>query len=581
MVSSDSDNESNDVLDAGKYYVYAVNFFIAILSVSCQYFVIWQYLADIRANKLLHIGFLNILTLYVFLNYYLACFTPPGKPPLGWVMLPLISSIFFLNTIYSYKHKSEMNEPPISGVKVYELKRNSDKPRYCIFCKSYKPPRTHHCSDCDVCVLKMDHHCPWINNCIGLRNQGHFWRFLFSVVLTSSYGLYFHYGRLYDLIVDAYHGTFYARQPSQSEVSFLVINTSLLITVFIAVGVLFGFQTILVANNTTSIERKENIRIKKIFIKNSKSGKKRISAPLYPYNLGIIRNFKAVLGDTLFLFWFPKKIIGDGIEFAVRDGLELPVYWPPLEYYNKYLNVYRKPGKRHSKINVFNDREDINQCCSNGDDHWQKKRNDSDDCDKNSEGPSTDDDSSRPDSDAELYDPNDARESSRLVGEYLGRPRGGEENIDICIGSGVNQRGLMYDGTRVRSEDPTHTRNESFYAERFGSTTRLRQNRMVEVTGNNSGYFKEREKLTGDRVIGSGAQNIKENSESVGLGANNYIYDNQNKYNNSKRLIGSKIYGLDTKHDDSGKYLTSTDKDEEDLPLMQVYNRLLTKKKLY
>ena len=28
-------------------------------------------------------------------------------------------------------------------------------------CKCFKPDRCHHCSDCGLCTLKMDHHCPW------------------------------------------------------------------------------------------------------------------------------------------------------------------------------------------------------------------------------------------------------------------------------------------------------------------------------------------------------------------------------------------------------------------------------------
>ena len=51
--------------------------------------------------------------------------------------------------------------------------------KICKYCNEVKPLRTHHCSICDICVLKMDHHCPWINNCIGQNNQRYFLLFLF------------------------------------------------------------------------------------------------------------------------------------------------------------------------------------------------------------------------------------------------------------------------------------------------------------------------------------------------------------------------------------------------------------------
>jgi hypothetical protein len=51
-------------------------------------------------------------------------------------------------------------------------------PRFCDKCKVIKPDRTHHCSVCGECVLKMDHHCPWINNCVSFTNYKFFLLFL-------------------------------------------------------------------------------------------------------------------------------------------------------------------------------------------------------------------------------------------------------------------------------------------------------------------------------------------------------------------------------------------------------------------
>lgn len=48
------------------------------------------------------------------------------------------------------------------------------KATFCKKCEIPRPERAHHCVVCFVCVLRMDHHCPWINNCVGFKNQKYF-----------------------------------------------------------------------------------------------------------------------------------------------------------------------------------------------------------------------------------------------------------------------------------------------------------------------------------------------------------------------------------------------------------------------
>jgi len=45
---------------------------------------------------------------------------------------------------------------------------------YCTKCEIPRPERAKHCKICDTCVLRMDHHCPWINNCVGFNNHKFF-----------------------------------------------------------------------------------------------------------------------------------------------------------------------------------------------------------------------------------------------------------------------------------------------------------------------------------------------------------------------------------------------------------------------
>ncbi|KAF9262876.1 zf-DHHC-domain-containing protein [Marasmius fiardii PR-910] len=60
--------------------------------------------------------------------------------------------------------------------------------KWCRKCWAPKPERTHHCSMCGRCVLKMDHHCPWLGSkCVGHRTYPAFLHFLSCVTLFAIY----------------------------------------------------------------------------------------------------------------------------------------------------------------------------------------------------------------------------------------------------------------------------------------------------------------------------------------------------------------------------------------------------------
>ena len=71
----------------------------------------------------------------------------------------------------------------------------------CEFCKISQPGRTKHCRACGVCIVRQDHHCPWINNCVGWNNVRLFWLFLTTHVAISGYTIYLCVSFLYRFVV--------------------------------------------------------------------------------------------------------------------------------------------------------------------------------------------------------------------------------------------------------------------------------------------------------------------------------------------------------------------------------------------
>lgn len=62
---------------------------------------------------------------------------------------------------------------------------------FCAVCESMRPPRAWHCDLCNICVLKRDHHCPYMACCVGYYNHRYFIMFTMHVFIAMLYSFYY------------------------------------------------------------------------------------------------------------------------------------------------------------------------------------------------------------------------------------------------------------------------------------------------------------------------------------------------------------------------------------------------------
>jgi len=174
-----------------------------------------------------------------------------------------------------------------------EMKKTGER-RHCKWCGKYKPDRCHHCRVCKSCILKMDHHCPWIYNCVGFANYKFFFLLLLYAVLDCHLIVWTMAESVKRCVDD----------PATPFLTMFMTFFTETLSLFLAVltTLFFGFHIWLMLRAMTTIE----------FCEKSQSRSYDSSV----YNLGFYGNARAVLGANPLLWCFPcARPPGDGLNF--------------------------------------------------------------------------------------------------------------------------------------------------------------------------------------------------------------------------------------------------------------------------
>ena len=268
-----------------------------------------------------HSAFVGWIVINLLFNYIMGVVTRPGRPPL-----------------IAYAAGGEVRD---SGALRSARTTRDGAVRWCNACNGPKPARTHHCSVCKQCVMKMDHHCPWFNGCIGHFNHRYFFLFMAYTWVGCVYVALVTLGPFQNrsnasraavasavneanAAGDAHHAMdhlqFHALRVltgrMRLQVTFVFVMTS---AVTFALGLLLAWHVVLVSRAETTLEFYSNGSKKS-------AARRRGEVFVNPYSRGVRQNWRDFFavgygGRSWFSVLWPSTHgpAGDGVTWPLQS----------------------------------------------------------------------------------------------------------------------------------------------------------------------------------------------------------------------------------------------------------------------
>ena len=206
--------------------------------------------------------------IYIIVSSFTSYFVYNNKILSKFPFLKFLISLNFyfcaFMTLFCHIKSMLTNPGIIIDNMVNRLKKNEKT--FCKKCNKFRPLRAHHCSTCGKCILKMDHHCPWIFNCVGYYNQKTFFFFFFYATLCDLIAspcliiniftkkfLYLLLRPIQIIDMESDNVTWKIIKEIK-EPLWIIISSCLAISITISVGGLLLNQIICIMKNITNVE---------------------------------------------------------------------------------------------------------------------------------------------------------------------------------------------------------------------------------------------------------------------------------------------------------------------------------------